>query len=31
MTALLARDYAPALEVPVGSRSRIVYRRRPDA
>jgi 4-amino-4-deoxy-L-arabinose transferase-like glycosyltransferase len=31
MTALLARDYAPALEVPVGSRSRIVYRRRPGA
>jgi 4-amino-4-deoxy-L-arabinose transferase-like glycosyltransferase len=28
MTALLARDYVPALEVPVGSRSRIVYRRR---
>lgn len=31
MTALLARDYAPALEVPVGSRSRIVYRRKPGA
>ncbi|NYT42207.1 glycosyltransferase family 39 protein [Sphingomonas sp. R-74633] len=30
MTALLARDYVPALEVPVGSRSRIVYRRRPN-
>jgi hypothetical protein len=31
MTRLLARDYVPALEVPVGSRSRIVYRRRPGA
>ncbi|MBB4840231.1 4-amino-4-deoxy-L-arabinose transferase-like glycosyltransferase [Sphingomonas kyeonggiensis] len=31
MTGLLARDYAPALEVPVGSRSRIVYRRRAGA
>ena len=31
MTRLLERDYAPALEVPVGSRSRIVYRRRPGA
>lgn len=31
MTRLLERDYAPALEVPVGGRSRIVYRRRPGA
>jgi 4-amino-4-deoxy-L-arabinose transferase-like glycosyltransferase len=31
MTTLLARDYVPALEVPVGSRSRIVYRRKPGA
>jgi len=31
MTGLLARDYAPALEVPVGGRNRVVYRRRPGA
>jgi hypothetical protein len=31
MTGLLARDYGIALEVPVGGRNRVVYRRRPGA
>lgn len=29
MSGVLARDYVPAIEVPVGKRTRIVYRRRP--
>jgi hypothetical protein len=31
MMPLLARDYVPALEVPVGGRNRVVFRRRPGA